>query len=360
MSWQQQSVAGPPQPPAGYTSPYSTGTAGWDAYGGGNQEHQYAYQPQGSNPSKPPQAAWSVGFDVEAQAASQFADLKIRSAFVRKVFILVFVMLAFTVGVAAVFLFVDPVREYVAGYDVPCASAFSESQRTVYQRSDGSCFVQGDGRWMFYTSWALTFVCLIALSCSEGLRRRVPWNYAALVLFTAVMSVQVGCICAYWNLSVVLIAFAVTGAAVVGITLGAILLPWDMTKRGNALGMVSLVVFFVALATFLVAFFWVSTWWWLALSVVIALLFAAWLWYDIQMIVGKGRNRMNPDEYIFGALSLYLDIVIMFLSILNVVGIGSCDHCKFTEISVSGFKAAPGQQRPCFSDRSSAHGRRAF
>ena len=172
----------------------------------------------------------------------------------RKVFILVFVMLAFTVGVAAVFLFVDPVREYVAGYDVPCASAFSESQRTVYQRSDGSCFVQGDGRWMFYTSWALTFVCLIALSCSEGLRRRVPWNYAALVLFTAVMSVQVGCICAYWNLSVVLIAFAVTGAAVVGITLGAILLPWDMTKRGNALGMVSLVVFFVALATFLVAF----------------------------------------------------------------------------------------------------------
>jgi hypothetical protein len=40
---------------------------------------------------------------------------------------LVFVMHAFTDGVAAVFLFVDPDREYVAGYDVPCANAFSES-----------------------------------------------------------------------------------------------------------------------------------------------------------------------------------------------------------------------------------------
>lgn len=257
------------------------------------------------------------------QAAAQFADVRIRSGFVRKVFVMVFAMLAFTVGVAAVFLFVDPVREYVAGYDVPCSTAIRPDSKTVYQRTDGSCFVYGDGRWLFYTSWALTLVSLIALVCFQPLRRRVPWNYLALAFFTGVMSLQVGCICAYWNLSVVLIAFAVTGAAVIGITLGALFIPWDFTKRGNALGMVSLVVFFVALATFLVGFFWISKWWYLALSVVIALLFAAWLWYDIQMIVGKGKYRMDPDEYIYGALTLYLDIVIMFLNILNIVGIAS-------------------------------------
>lgn len=61
----------------------------------------------------------------------------------------------------------------------------------------------------------------------------------------------------------------------------------------------------------------------LALSVVIALLFAACLSYDLQIIVGKGNDRMNPEEYLFGASSLYLDIVMMFLNILNVVGIVS-------------------------------------
>jgi FtsH-binding integral membrane protein len=298
-----------PPPPAGYPSsagnPYTTSTAGYSGYGqggygqggygqGGYGQYGYGQQsygkPQGDKPF--PQSGFDVEAQQAAQAASQFADVKIRSAFVRKVFSLVFVMLAFTIGVACVFLFVDPVREYVAGYDVPCSSALNPDSKTVYQRSDGSCFVYGDGRWLFYTSWALTFVSLIALSCSSALRRRVPWNYITLAWFTGVMSIQVGCICAYWNLSVVLIAFAVTGAAVVGITLGAILIPWDFTKKANALGIVSMVVFFVALATFIVGFFWVSKWWYLALSVIIALLFAAWLWFDVQMIVGKVRVNL--------------------------------------------------------------------
>jgi FtsH-binding integral membrane protein len=88
--------------------------------------------------------------------------------------------------------------------------------------------------------------------------------------FTFVMSVQVGCICAYWELSVVLQAVAVTGAAVLGLTLAAIFIPWDITKRGNVLAMAGMVVFFIALVTFFVAFFYVNKWWYLAISVVFA------------------------------------------------------------------------------------------
>lgn len=76
--------------------------------------------------------------------------------------------------------------------------------------------------------------------------------------FTFVMSVQVGCICAWWSLSVVLTAVAVTGAAVLGLTLFAIFVPWDITKRGNVLAMIGLVVFFIALVTFFVGFFYVN------------------------------------------------------------------------------------------------------
>lgn len=55
--------------------------------------------------------------------------------------------------------------------------------------------------------------------------------------FVTVMSVQVGCIVAWWSLSVVLEAVAVTGAAVLGLTLAAIFIPWDLTKRGHILAM---------------------------------------------------------------------------------------------------------------------------
>lgn len=312
-----------PPPPAGYPM-YTNAPNNYYYYNqqpmgqqGGQSSYAYttnsSYQEQG----KPQQ-----GFDVEAQhaanAAAAFADLKIRTAFVRKVFLLVLCELAVTIGIACVFMFVRPVKEYVAGYTVPCTP-----EPNVFLRSDGTCYKVGDGRWVFYTSWALSLVTLIALMCSNTLRRRVPWNYMAMFWFTIVMSVQVGCIVAYWDLSVVLIAVAVTGGAVLGVTMAALFIPFDLTSKGHILGMVAIVVFFTALITFFVGFFYVSKWWYLTLSVIIALLFAAFLFYDIQMVVGKGRYKLSPDEYVFAAVQIYLDIVIMFLNILNIVGIAS-------------------------------------
>lgn len=72
---------------------------------------------------------------------------------------------------------------------------------------------------------------MIAIMCSKTLRRKHPWNLLALVVFTLVMSVLVGTICAYWQTSVVLEAFAVTGAAVAGLTLVAVFGKFDITKK---------------------------------------------------------------------------------------------------------------------------------
>jgi protein lifeguard len=164
---------------------------------------------------------------------------------------------------------------------------------------------------------------LIALMCSTSLRRKHPWNYVAMFAFTFVMSVQVACICAFWELSVVLQAVAVTAAAVVGLTLAAVFIPWDITKRGNVLAMAGMVVFFIALVTFFVGFFYVNKWWYLAISVVFALLFSAYLVYDIQMILGNKKFACSPDEYIFAATQLYLDVIMLFLQFLQIIGIAS-------------------------------------
>ena len=45
---------------------------------------------------------------------------------------------------------------------------------------------------------------------------------------------------------------------------------------------------------------------------------------DTQMIVGGTHKiQMSPEEYVFAALSLYLDVINIFLYILSIVASGS-------------------------------------
>lgn len=51
-----------------------------------------------------------------------------------------------------------------------------------------------------------------------------------------------------------------------------------------------------------------------------ALIFAMYLVYDTQIMMGGGKMySISPEEYIFAALNLYLDIVNLFLYILQII-----------------------------------------
>lgn len=52
-----------------------------------------------------------------------------------------------------------------------------------------------------------------------------------------------------------------------------------------------------------------------------ALLFSVYLVFDTQLMLGgKHKCTISPEEYIFAALNLYLDIVNIFLNVLALVG----------------------------------------
>lgn len=54
-----------------------------------------------------------------------------------------------------------------------------------------------------------------------------------------------------------------------------------------------------------------------------ALIFSIYLVIDTQMIVGGShRQQFSPEEYIFGAITLYTDIINIFMFILQLVGSG--------------------------------------
>lgn len=45
--------------------------------------------------------------------------------------------------------------------------------------------------------------------------------------------------------------------------------------------------------------------------------------YDTQMILGGRQYELSPEEHIYGALQLYLDVVYIFLGILGISGAAS-------------------------------------
>jgi len=54
-----------------------------------------------------------------------------------------------------------------------------------------------------------------------------------------------------------------------------------------------------------------------------ALIFSLYIIYDTQMMMGgKHKYSLSPEEYIFAALNIYLDVVQLFMYILMLVGIG--------------------------------------
>jgi protein lifeguard len=179
----------------------------------------------------PPQAPaggfGGAGFDVEAQQAANFAagfaEQQIRSRFVGKVLSIVFLQLLCTVGMSVLFYYVSPLKLYVR-----------------------------QNAWPFYLSWALSFGMLIAMACSETLRRKYPTNVLFLAAFTAVFSFQIAAVTSYFDTQAVMIAFIATTAVVLGCAFIAFFTMLDMTKYGGWLAIAGLSFMVVAM----IAAFW--------------------------------------------------------------------------------------------------------
>jgi len=115
----------------------------------------------------------------------------------------------------------------------------------------------------------------------------------------------------------VLLAVGITAAVCFGLTLFAFQTRWDFTKMGGIL-MVCLIVLIIfgILAIFMKGK--IMTVVYASLG---ALLFSFYLIYDTQLMMGGNHKfSISPEEYIFAALNLYLDIINIFMYILMIIG----------------------------------------
>ncbi|MBN3318721.1 LFG1 protein, partial [Atractosteus spatula] len=256
------------------------------------------FQPQGpaphtDDPSVPLNSPGYHGdvppsyYDNEEFTTSSWEDKSIRQAFIRKVFMVLTVQLMVTFAFVAIFTFVDDAKLFVRQHP-----------------------------WIYYVSYAIFFVSLIALSCCGDFRRKHPWNLVALSVLTLSLSYMVGMIASFYDTDSVIMAVGITAMVCFTVVLFSLQTKYDFTScRGVLFVCLIVLILFSILCIFIRH---------RILHIVYAslgaLLFTCFLAVDTQLLLGNKQMALSPEEYVFAALNLYTDIINIFLYILAIIG----------------------------------------
>ncbi|XP_017838222.1 protein lifeguard 1 isoform X2 [Drosophila busckii] len=283
---------GPPQ--GGGYPPYAQGGAqpypgayGQGPYGQGPPPGGYAPQPGFIQP--PPSAGYGAYDDPEGQPKNfSFDDQSIRRGFIRKVYMILMGQLVVTFGAVALFVYHKGTRDFV-----------------------------GANRWLFWVALAIMIVTMLCMACCESVRRQTPTNFIFLGLFTIAQSFLMGITATRYAPTEVLMAVGITAAVCLALTLFAMQTKYDFTMMGGVL--LACMVVFVIFG--IVAIFIPGKVITLVYASIGALLFSVYLIYDTQLMMGGDHKySISPEEYIFAALNLYLDIINIFMYILTIIG----------------------------------------
>lgn len=160
---------------------------------------------------------------------------------------------------------------------------------------------------------------ILVLSCNPEAARKYPGNYGWLTAFTLCESLAVGFITSQYQVESVVLAFGLTGVLFVSLTFLAVTIKIDMTGWLPYLSMFLLGLVFTSILTMFVPIPQIDSIIAGSCAVVMGLFIVA----DTQMIVG-GKNDQSftysIDDYVFAAIAIYLDIINLFIKLLQIFG----------------------------------------
>lgn len=163
----------------------------------------------------------------------------------------------------------------------------------------------------------VNFVVLIVLFCFRGPSRRYPTNYILAFIFTVTEAFLIANIAAFYDPITILIAAVMTLGVTLGVTLYACFTKRDYTTCGGSL--FGLLIGAILFAIFM-SIFYSSRPAQIVICLVFVIIYTFYIVYDTQLIAGKGKWKLSYDDYIIGALVLYIDIIMLFLYILRLFG----------------------------------------
>ena len=155
------------------------------------------------------------------------------------------------------------------------------------------------------------------LMCCKHIARKTPTNYILLFAFTGCFTFAVCAITAFYPASDVLVAAAMTAGVTVALTIYACTTKTDFTMCGGLFFILGAVLMIIVIFSWIMTF---SEFWHPIVAGILCIIYGLYLIYDTQLIVGKGQHKLSKDDYIIGALMIYVDIVMMFIELLKIFG----------------------------------------
>ncbi|EEA23912.1 hypothetical protein TMatcc_006984 [Talaromyces marneffei ATCC 18224] len=206
--------------------------------------------------------------------------LPIRMQFIRKVYSILTVQILLTTVLSGISFFSDSYRRWIQGnFWLMIVSLF------------------GAIAFMFLTYWK---------------RKSYPTNLLFLSGFTALEAYSISVVTSYYDAHIVVQALIITLGIFVALTLFACQTKYDFTHWMPYLfGALWLLIIF----GFMAAFFPYNSGMELVYGGVSALIFSGYVLVDTQLIM----RHYHVEEEIAAAISLYLDIINLFLSILRIL-----------------------------------------
>ncbi|KAJ8497932.1 hypothetical protein OPV22_008484 [Ensete ventricosum] len=220
-------------------------------------------------------------------------DPKLRWAFIRKVYAILAAQFLLTAGVASVISFVRPIPAFLLSHTPASLAVF----------------------------FALLLLPLIAMWPLLHYRQRHPINLVFLAVYTFCMSLSVGLACVTVSGKVVLQAVILTATVVIGLSIYTF---WA-ARRGCDFTFL-LPFLFASLLVLLVysimqLCFPLSRFAHTIYGCAASLVFSGFLIYDTDKLI----KRHTYNEYVIAAISLYMDIINLFISMLGLAGATALD-----------------------------------
>jgi len=243
---------------------------------------------------------WTKPHEYHANIAH--APLPTRNRFIAKVYTILFVQLCFTAVVGILFWIGARESEFIKNY----------------------------GQLLYIVSSVGVLACLFTLMCCGQTVRAYPRNYIFLSVLTLFMSITVGFVSSFYNLSDIGAAFGITAGLFLVLSIIAVTVKKDFTGYGKYLFIAMIVLILFAVVIFALGAFTqldennrkVFRWLHIGISIAVVIMMSFYIVYDTQLIVG-GENRkysFSTEDYCLAAISLYIDVINMFQALLYLLG----------------------------------------
>merc|ERR1712013_878052 len=103
----------------------------------------------------------------------------------------------------------------------------------------------------------------------------------------------------------------------IALTIYACTTKTDFTMCGGLFFLLGIALLCLCMFSFFMTF---AEWWHPVLSAILGVFYGLYLIYDTQRIAGGRKHQLSIDDYIVGALLLYVDIMMLFLELLKLFG----------------------------------------